>query len=71
MDLLQKSVLAISTVLGLLVFVFFFDAIFVSAAEKVSSTALLLLQLIPLVIMAVLVIVLTRPDKREQEVFQE
>ncbi len=70
MNLMEKALLTIGTTLGLLIFVSFFDGIYVQVASTVSATAILFLQMIPLVIIGVLLVVLVTPDKKKQEVMQ-
>ena len=65
MVFIEKAVFLIGGSIGLLVFVNFFDAFFVTTAGTVSKTTLSLLQLIPFVLGAVLVFVLL-PKQREE-----
>ncbi len=65
MVLVEKAVFLIAGSIGLLVFVNFFDAFFVTTAGTVSKSTLTFLQLIPLVLGATLVFVLF-PRQREE-----
>jgi len=65
MVLVEKAVFLIAGSIGLLVFVNFFDAFFVTTAGIVSGTTLSLLQLIPLILGAALVFVLFPKQKEE------
>lgn len=65
MGLVEKAVFLLGGSIGLLVFVNFFDAFFVTTAGTVSKSTLTLLQLIPPVLGAALVFVLF-PRQREE-----
>ena len=67
MVLIEKAIFLFAGSIGLLVFVNFFDAFFVTTAGVVSTTTLTLLQLIPLVLGAVLLFVLF-PKQKEDKV---
>jgi len=66
MVLIQKAVFLIGGSIGLLVFVNFFDAFFVTTAGIVSKSTLTFLQLIPFVLGATLVFVLFPRQKEEK-----
>ncbi len=66
MGLVEKAVFLIAGSIGLLVFVNFFDAFFLTTAGTVSGSALVLLQLTPLVLGATLVFVLFSRQKEER-----
>ena len=66
MDLIQKATFLLAGSIGLLVFVNFFDAFFVTTAGIVSASTLVFLQLIPLVLGASLVFVFFSRPKEEK-----
>ncbi len=65
MEFIEKTIFVMGGVLGLLVFVSFFEAIHGIAQNVVSSTALVVLGLAPFVMISVIVISLIRTKRRD------